>query len=279
MATKENQFSLGSSAFWILIILVTVIGLGYLGIWSFHNKSVQGIALVVIFFAMIVAGILFSKFEIFNAGSWGANSLSFTIAFFIWVFIGGSEQSIFSISDNQLFATIASQLPPLTNFIMKAFVIPTSEEMLWMIGIPFAVIGLLNLVSNKKGMEWAGSIWVQLPIIVIISGVTFAAFHVGKLFLAFLIAAFIFRSIMIIAVIGDMNWNILPWIVIVPAFALGAHIGNNWRDYGFQKGLSLLISAPEIGWPILVLLGFIVLSAVNEVAAYFMKKEAELGGS
>jgi len=231
--------TLGTSAFWILFLLITLGGLSYLGVWSIFNNSVQGIAISFIFFAMIVFGILFSKFEIFDSGTWSQNALSFTIGFWLWAILaGGTTKSVLALTQNDLFASISSQLPQFLEFVMNAFVIPVAEEMFWIIGIPYALIALFDLLGKKYDLF--SNKWLQLLLIIIIGGVTFASFHVGKSFLLFLLSAFLFRTIMIVGVIGDSTLDVIPFISLLPAFAVGSHIGNNFSSYGLVNGTSLL---------------------------------------
>ncbi len=272
-----DSTKLGGSAFWILVILVSLVGLSYLGVWSYHNNSVKGLAISVIFFGMILTGIIFSKFEIFNSGSWEQNCTSFMIAFVIWVFLGGSDKSILSLTQNNLFASISSDLPRFLDFTLTAFVIPVSEELLWLIGIPFAIMAIMDLM----GIQWKfmKNIWLQIGVISIVSGITFALFHVGKLFIAFLVAAFIFRTVQIVLTYGDIKANIFPWIALVSSFGLGAHIGNNWGDYGFSEGMNVLTTSGATGWLILLLFAAIFVTMLIAIVRLFTKKDKVFGGT
>lgn len=268
MAEEKFNFNIGGSAFWVLIILISILGLSFLGIWSYQNNSVKGAIISFIFFAMIVTGIVLSKFEIFNLGTWGENSLSFTIGFLIWLFIGifFGTQSILSVSENALFAAIAGELPQLTEFLMNAFVIPISEELFWMVAIPFSIITIMNITAKNKTLSFFENSWFQIFVIVLVSGITFAAFHVGKLFVAFLIAAFLFRASMVVLVYGDMKLDILKPIRLIVSFALGAHIGNNLINYGLRKSWILLTTNFwAIGWIVFALFFIIFLSAINQI--------------
>lgn len=275
---KDKTFEqLGGSAFWILIILISLMGLSFLGIWAFHANSIKGVAISAIFFGMIVSGILLSKFEIFNSGTWSQNCLSFTLGYLIYLPIGAlqSSKSVLSITQNALFATIASELPQFLEFVVNTFIIPIAEEVFWMVGIPFSIMSIMNIAGMKYPIF--KNFWVQFIVITVVSGVTFAAFHVGKLLFGFLIAAFVFRGIMIFAAIGDQKKDLIPFVTLVPAFAVGAHVGNNWGDYGFSKGLSLIFQNLDLGWFIIMLLVIIFLSAINQIIIAILKILKKLG--
>lgn len=272
----SSNFNIGGSAFWVVIILASIVGLSYLAIWSFHNNSIKGIAISFIFSIMIISGILLSKFEIFNSGTWTQNSIAFFVGMLMWLVIGGSaSKSILAIGQNSLFASISSELPIFLDFVLNTFVIPIAEELFWIVAIPFSVITIMNIIGKKYG--FMQNIWLQIFVVTIITGVTFAMFHVGKLFLAFLAAAFIFRAIMIVAVFGDLRANIIPGITLVPAFAVGAHIGNNWADTGFTQGLQFLIGN-ELGWLILVFLVSIVVTVLVGIYSMVTGRNKTFGG-
>jgi hypothetical protein len=264
--SSTKDFELGGSIFWILIVLVALGGLSYLGIWSFHNDSVAGGIIASIFFAMIVAGILMSKFEIFSMGTWGENSLSFAIGFAMWATIGAvaGSQSVLSVAENHLFSTIASQLPVLVEVLMNNFVIPIAEEMFWMIAIPWSLISIMNTIGKSK--EIFSSPYLQIPVVVIVSGLSFALFHVGKAATYFLIAAFIFRGIVIILVYGDQQLDILKKLNLVVAFSLGAHIANNVSSAGIRETFIILNSNFwSIGWIVYAILLAIIAGSIDQV--------------
>lgn len=264
----------GGSIFWIIWTAVTLIGLVWLSIWSYHNDSIQGIALFAIFSIMILIGLIFSRMEVFRSGGWGENSLAFMVGLVMWLIIGGLSSnnaafSFLSISTNELFAAISGEMPRLLEFVMNSFVIPLAEEMLWIIGIPFTMIWIFSLLGKKYKVF--KNPWLQLILIALVSGITFAAFHVGKLFLAFLIAAFIFRSIMIFGVIGDMKLDLIPGIKVLPAFALGAHIGNNWAAFGFVDGWRVMSAEPVILFIVGGLLLAVLLGSLNQGGLWLKK--------
>jgi len=281
MSSKKDEINIGGSAFWIILILIALVGLSYLMIWSFHNDSIKGIVVSVIFVTLILSGIILSRFKIFDLASWGDNAISFTIGFAVWGGMGAifGAQSILSVGTNNLLATIASELPVLMDTVLNVFIIPISEEIFWMIGIPFTIISLMNIIGKK--FEICKNLFVQLFVVVAISATTFAIFHVGKFFIAFIIAAMIFRTIMLVAVFGDYNWDIIKGVNLVAGFSVGAHIANNLFDKteGFTKTMIVLSTSIPVLIMVLAFFSIIFGSAIYRIYLYASGKAKSLGDS
>lgn len=262
-----------ASIFWVVAYLISLGGLIWIAIWSFFNNSLPGLVVAVIFFMMLVSSFVLSKKTLFQSGTWKQNATSFTLGFIIWSFIGGAKQSVLSVAQNNLFSTVSSQLPQLLEFIMNTFVIPIAEESLWIIAIPDVLHFVMDQIGTASSrFSFFKNKIVQLIAITIVGASTFALFHIGNLgFIAFLIAAMIFRSVMIFFVVGDSTLNSIPVITIVPAFAVGAHIGNNLAQYGFAKGVGLLAQNIGIGWLIFGLFIIIFLSAIDSIIGLVLR--------
>ena len=158
----DKEIKIGGSIFWILFSLLSLVWLSYLAIWSYQNNSIKGVVISMIFFAMIISGIVLSRFEIFDLGTWKENAISFSAGFGLWAFINSSfgTQSILSVSQNYLFASISGELPQFIDVLMNGIVVPVAEEFFWMFAIPYAVISILNILekrysffSSSKGLE------------------------------------------------------------------------------------------------------------------------------
>ena len=169
-------------------------------------------------------------------------------------------------SQNYLFAAISSELPQLLEVIFNVFIIPISEEIFWMIGIPFSLISIMNVIGKK--MEFWKNPYVQMVVVIIISSVTFAIFHIGKAFIGFIIAAMIFRTIMIVMVYGEYKFNILKGVNLVAGFAVGAHIANNLIDTGIKKTWLVLSTSIPVLMIVIVLFGFMFFSAIERILKY-----------
>ena len=279
MAIKD--INLGSSAFFILMIFVALGSLAYLGIWSYQptNNSIRGVIIFTIFFSLIISAILFSKFQIFNEGSWKLNCTNFFWGFVIWLGAGSffGTKSILSLSANNMYASIAGELPQMLEFLTNSFIIPIAEELFWMVTIPYAVISMLNLISRGSimglSLEFFENKWFQIIVVAIISASTFAAFHVGKLFIGFIIAAIIFRAIQIILLFGDEAFDIIPFLKVTIAFNIGAHIGNNFVNFGILKGWAILTSnLMPVGLIVIILFVAILGTGLSTIVEFINDK-------
>jgi hypothetical protein len=244
----QNKSFLANSPFYILLIFMVILGLSYLGIWSYINNSVKGAIIFSIFFALTITGVIFSfLYDTIEKSSWTNNCNLFLAGFLIWSLLGlygGQAKSILSVSTNNLLSSISGEIPQLIDFLSTVFVVPIAEEIFWMITIPFSVITILDIASKGKtrnfDLKFFGNKWFQLVIIMFISAWTFAEFHVGKQALTFIIAAMIFRGTQIFLVFGDRFFDLFKWVSMALSFSVGAHIGNNWASYGLLKGINLL---------------------------------------
>ena len=277
---SKEDINIGGSVFWIILILISIMGLSYLMIWSFHNNSVKGAVISTIFITMILSGIILSRMKVFDMSSWEDNALSFALGFSIWSFLGTmfSSQSTLSVSipKNYLLATISSELPVFTEMIINNFIVPVSEELFWMVGIPFAILSVMKQLGKKY--EFCNNEYLQMGIMIIIAGSTFAYFHIGKTFTAFIISAIIFRTIMIVMVYGDYKFDMLKGINLVSGFAVGSHIANNILDTGFQKTWTILSTNIPVTIIIVVFFGAIFLTAINRILMFVVGKSKNLEG-
>lgn len=275
---EKSDYNIGDSVFWILIVLMVLSGMSYLGIWSYHNNSIQGALLSSMFFAMIISGIVLSRFQIFDMGTWGENTFSFMLGFGLWMLIGSffGTQSVLSVSQNQLYSTIAGELPELLNFVMNVIVIPISEEIFWMIALPFGLFSIMHTIGKK--VDWINNAWFQIFVVCIVGGITFGIFHVSNFFLPFLISAFIFRSTLVILVWGDKMTDWIKPVKLIVAFAVGGHIANNMFAYGLQRSWFIITNYfASIGWMILTLFLVIFISAINYFITTYILRTNKVG--
>lgn len=248
----ENKSILGNiqssgSAFWIVVATFGTLAPILILLWSIQsgNNNLQASIVAIIISFFIFTGLFLSKLEIFSNGTWRENAFSSFIGFLSFGLLNLFlfKKSLFSSVAQSTFSTITSQFPLTLQFLSDSILIPLAEEFLWIVGIPYIIISLYrNLSKNTTGWKskFFGSHNVQIISIVIIGSISFALFHVGKLALvSFLIIAMIFRAILIVISYGD--W--FEKFRLVPAFAIGAHIGNNWVDFGFFKGIAILNEA------------------------------------
>ncbi len=273
---NKSDYNIGGSIFWILLILISMMGLSYLMIWSFHNNSIRGIVISTIFMSMIIAGVLLSRGKVFDMATWEDNALSFSLGFGLWALLGSlfSSQSVVSLQQNNLLATISSELPIFTETIINSLIVPIAEEMFWMIGIPFALISVMDAMGKKWDI-WKNNI-LQIIVIILIGSSTFAIFHVGKMFIGFMISAIIFRSVMIVLVLGESKMDILKGVNLVASFSVGAHIANNIIDKGFGAVASIIGTNTIVSVIVILFFGVIFITALNRIFLFFVGKDNDL---
>lgn len=239
MANQDFNFDFQEfSSFQLGFLLLSFLGIILTLLVGFQADNTGVIVLAIITFIMLSLGLFFSQGEILKLGTWRRNSTYFTLgAGTVYFLLGAGQQATTGIfSQNVVYNTLASQIPQYTDFIFSTFLIPVAEEYVWMIAIPIGTYGILKALPFKIN-EYA-----SLALVTLIASTTFAYFHVGKLIPAFLAMAMIFRGLLTVLVVGDIQVNWIPTLEFLPAFAFGAHIMNNWLAYGFQDGLDVLFS-------------------------------------
>jgi len=274
MAEEINKSGV---AFWIFTTLIAIGTFVYILIWSFQNNSAKGIAIGSIFLAMIFAGLifaLFSKQTLFDKSTWGDNSLSFTLGFVIWSLLGSiASLSVISLPKQYLFASISSELPQLLEFAVNGILVPIAEEVFWMIALPFSLIFIMNSLG-KEDSFWRNK-YFQIAVIMLIGATTFAYFHVGALALTgFIIIAMFFRSVMVVSVYADQEFNWLSRINLVPSFAIGAHMANNLSTYGWaQIKLIMFSNFFPAGLIIIIFFAIMFISGFERILSLIFGKE------
>jgi hypothetical protein len=148
-------------------------------------------------------------------------------------------------------------------------VIPLAEETLWIFAMPVVLFFLLEKVGTKY--KFLNNKIIQLLIIVAITSITFFVFHVGKMNWIFILPAISFRALTVLFVYGDQKLDIFKKLDVVPAFAVGCHIGNNMATEGVGKVLAVY-STSIVGF---MVIGFFVLifgSALNYILGFFLRR-------
>ena len=272
------SYELGDvSAFQLIFAVIVFLGIILNAIVGFTQNNIGMVVLSMIFGLMMLFSLIISKGEILSAGNWKSNTVSFTLGAFLWGALvllgsGGNTQSIFSVSENVLYSTLSGQVPLYTDFVFTSFVIPITEEYIWMIAIPYFVFG--TLTSLSESIQYKISNTTKIFVTVLVAGSTFALFHVQNLeLITFLISALIFRTVMILAVIPDQTTNWFKFLNILPSFAFGSHIANNWLAYGFERGLGVLLNVTD---PFLFMVSIIILGVLGLFigsGTYFILRE------
>jgi hypothetical protein len=266
------------SIFWLSLIAFSVFSFIYLGIKSVTvTNSILGVGVAVLFLSIIFFSMIFVGSSVLqNEKDITHSVLGFFAGFGLMAFIINFKNifqfsilNVFSVNSKQgLMALLSTQLTPAEDFRLNVINVPVAEELLWLITIPILVIFIMNITAKAKRLEFFENKWFQLLMVCLVSGLSFAFFHVGQLtggydkyVVGFLVSAFVFRTVLLLLYVGDGEDNIIKWADVTASFALGIHIANNWLYEGFIKGFQLLT---QDFWGILFLtmLGIYTLIAV-----------------
>jgi hypothetical protein len=263
--------------FWSSAIALSFLGLLYFIIQSYVvTRSINVLVLGIIFMSMWVGALalgfwLGKDFDILNYGTLFGNASWFLIGFAFYVginllsYASTGQLSVFSVSTNSFYSTVASEIPRNIDFLFTVFIIPIVEELLWIFGIPAMILTVMNATKNK--IKLFGNPVFQLIVTVVICAGSFAIFHAGKIaLLGFVISAIIFRTVTIVAVYSDWGFDVFKKLAVVPALALGMHIGNNFVTYGISEGIELLnANFFTTGWLVYGIFGFLSIVVLNGV--------------
>ena len=262
------------SVFWYIISAIFGAGMIYILLWSIQpvNNNLPAAIISIIFLFMFIVGVILSKLEILKNGTFVGNSLALWLGVATWAGVRwimsaayNGTASVFSLTANAtFFSTSLQTLPLFLQFIFNVIVAPIAEEMLWIVAIPHIVISIGNYLAKNPKYSFMGNKIVQLLIMILIGTPTFALFHIGNLAItSFLIFVALFRTILLITVYlpsGRRTWA----FSILPAFAIGAHIANNFIEFGVVNGINVMNSS----FLYLGLIGYIFIFATLGVAIY-----------
>lgn len=260
-----------SGAFWLIFILISIIGLFYLQLFGFYENNFRAITVGGIFIMMLAISLIIIGKPLFTAKeTFPQMCVSFWLGFGLWGAISWIAQlqpksifAFFSIEPQAMLSSVAQQMPMFWNFFVTVWTASFIEEAFFLLTIPV----LIFLVMNQLGkfVSVLGNKVLQMTLVIIISSLTFAFFHTGQvMFIGFVIAAIVFRGIQLGLYWGDAFWDVIPFTAILASFATAAHLINNWMAFGFMNGLNIMFSEP-FGW---VLLGVLGIFAIVPIAYY-----------
>lgn len=268
----ENESTNLGSVFWIVMISLAMIGLIYLGIWAYIESNLKAGMTALIYSIMILFSVVITRFSIFSEpGSWGKNCFWVSAGILLYIFLLniGDFASSFAMTDTYLLSTLYPEMPMMLNTVLKTLIVPIAEEALWILAMPVVLFYILDMIGNKYKLF--KNKLLQLLIIVAITSVTFFLFHVGNVRLAFALPAISFRTLTVLFVYGDQKLNVFKMLDVIPAFAIGCHIGNNLVVEGIQKTIAVY-STSVVGYLVMGFFVLIILSAINYIVGFFIKK-------
>ncbi len=248
----------GGALFLLLCVFMALVPLLWLSIFGFQTQNLQAIVVSTIFFSFLILPFVFDffKFTMPSSETYGSAAFSFTVGGILAVALnwqsalagfggGGAEggMSIFSVPINYLLSSISGQLPQFWNYFVNIFGAAVSEEMLFLITLPIVIF--LTLDYAGRSVEILKNKYLQIVIAGAIASVLFAGFHVGNLALTgFIVSSIIFRSFLIGMVWGDSKAEIIPYLAIVPSFAIGFHLMNNFCFFSLINVFQSFITEP-----------------------------------
>ena len=262
----------GGAAFWIILLLVSVIPIAYLSNWALHNDSIRAfvISAILMFFILLTLSLDFFKYLFPKGSSFSQN------AFSLWLGIGlgtllyfissRSHFALFTIPKQQLLSQLSGQLPLFWDKYINTIGAAFTEEIMFLVSIPLVLFFILNWIGEKIEL-FKNPIFQTILVAAIVSPL-FAIFHVGEAgLMSFFISAILFRSFLIISVQGDRLFNLIPFITLTVSFAVGFHMMNNVMVSG---GISEFIKIMSSNiWGVVVLI-FLSLTFVSSLI-YLMK--------
>jgi len=276
----ENGENLkGGAVFIFIVILLALAPLLWLALFGYQMQNLQAFIVASIFLLFLILPFSFDfiKYMMPSGTGYGAAALSFTVgaalaAVLNWnALFQPSQQamSIFSVPTNFLLSTISSQLPLFWFYFTNTFGAAVSEEMLFLITLPAILFIVLDFAG--KQVEVFSNKYLQIAIVAAIAGVLFAVFHIGNLALTgFITSAIIFRAFLIGIVHGERLEGLVPFITIVPSFAIGFHLFNNMLVMGISNVLQAFIAEP-LGILLIVFLGSTFLFGFLEIFRLFRR--------
>jgi len=195
--------------------------------------------------------------------AFGVSFLFFYIGLFGWMLVTGS--GAFSVLDMALFSNISGEMSAFQELYFNLFVAPLIEENFFRISLPVFLVLMFKGMFNALGdIPVLSSDWFHIGLAGLLSSAGFAAFHTNQLGnTPFVWQAFIFGSLLSILFLGDLFFNIIGGVTIVPALLVGIHLSNNLMYFGVWKAITVLTGS-TFGWIILALFGFTLIVALNE---------------
>jgi len=239
--TRKN----GTSPYWLLLTIISVIGLPYLAISGISFE--YAMVFVILFaFTMIVELSTIVKMwgdvniRDYTADSMEASAFGYLVGAGLFFLLGSIAG--FSIGPTNLFTVASGTMPDFWYWFLNVFMAGFIEEAFWLLTIPITLWMVMS--AFEKHAKILKNSYLKLSIIILISSVSFALFHVSQGGnIPFIISAIIFRSIFVFLYWGDMKINIIPLTAIPASFMVGAHQMNNWLAItGFSGGMSLMFN-------------------------------------
>lgn len=174
------------------------------------------------------------------------------VTFIVFLFLTGGVFNILGFQSQSVFSQAASQITdPVISWSITNIFAPVAEEAFFLIGIPLVFFGALAALA--KDIKFLNNVWIQIGLVALIVSPIFALFHIQNQALTyFIIAAILFRAVMIIGVWGDKFRNLIPFYQASLVAAIAAHMANNINSSGGLSVAWKVLSSSILGWVILI---------------------------
>jgi hypothetical protein len=175
------------------------------------------------------------------------SSLSFLTGFAVLLVATGD---FFKFSAVNIYSSAASTLSPFWSNFVLTVAAPIAEEYFFLIGSFYVMEALLNLFAREfQALAVFKNVWARIITSTVTIAAIFAIYHTSQaVFTNFIIAAMVFRGVLLVIAATDARFNSIPYIHATFLFALGAHMANNINaTVGLGKWFALMASDP-LGW-------------------------------
>jgi hypothetical protein len=265
-----------------VIVGLTLIGTSYLALWGLHHENFRAFGIGVIFsilgfIAILVYygvenGVLGRGVDIPIESTFRTSAFWFVAGIVFWTIAAsfgtiygtdGKPQSI-AFGPMSLLNSGAIAKDGMSEFwhtLTNVITAPTIEEMFFLIALPIAMFTVFERLKFSRELSFFAVVFT-VPIV-------FATFHVGFAgVIVFIVAAALFRFIMLTLHWGDARVQLFQLLDVSPAFALGAHVANNIiTTKGYIATFHIFMAHP-FG---IVILGFFGLTSYYAMEAVAFK--------
>jgi len=261
--TKKTILSGIGPPFYSILILLSMLGLGYMALLGVPTDNLGLITVALIFGFLFVVGYNISRESLSKTREpLTVSSQGFLLGFVAWIIVTNLYRvsdffSAFIFPQQATLATLQSQISPFWGFFTSVIWAPIIEEMFFGIALPLIIFDIFDKMS--KEFKPLGNKVLQFAVVIIVASFGFAAFHTSATQVGFFIAAMLFRAIQVVAVFGDRKFDVIPRYVVPYSFLVGTHMANNLSVYGLGNAYTILTSNVGGQLTLLLFTGFLAL--------------------
>jgi hypothetical protein len=248
-----------------------------------------------VYIIMVHTGIAFSNKKVTDvlhgktAFEWSAIGL--ITGFVGWTFFISNSviASIVALPQAIAFSTVEGVIPQFWSVFVVAVAAPVAEEIAFMSALPLFIFIFLDSIANEMGLKFLKNPLISIGAVLLITVPVFTYLHVGnQALVSFLVAAIIFRIIIIGLAWGDLLHDVVPFVALSLPFAIGVHIANNvaatvgvvdffvlMATYGFVSGE---VYAIIVGWCVIVFFALPLFVTILAMKSFLEKGTVDITG-